>query len=59
MPRVAEATPSVGTIQGTDEDAPQPNQNKPIGRNTDSTQLKYSRPSGAEESFPIFDAALS
>ena len=41
----------VGTIQGTSDWEVQPNQKRPMGRKADSTQAKYSLPSGVVVSF--------
>lgn len=56
---VEQATASAGTIQGTDEEDVQPNQNRPAGRRMDSTQTKRRRPSGVEEALPKRSAILS
>lgn len=56
---VAHPTAMAGTIQGTDGNEVQPNQNKPMGRRMDSTQTKYRRPSADELSHPNRAAIFS
>lgn len=59
MPMVEHPTAKAGTIHGTDGKEVQPNQNIPMGKSTDSTQTKYSRPSAAADLKPKCAATRS